>query len=53
MSREGTRIEQVQSCVQMELLGHSFFAFVNAETDVINIVYKRKDGNYGMLEPEA
>ena len=41
------------ACVQMELLGHSFFAFVNAETDVINIVYKRKDGNYGMLEPEA
>ena len=41
------------ACVQMELLGHSFFAFVNAETDVINIVYKRKDGNYGLLEPEA
>ena len=40
------------ACVQMELLGHAFFAFVNAETDQINVVYKRKDGNYGLLEPE-
>ena len=37
---------------QMELLGHNFFAFVNAETDEINIVYKRKDENYGLLQPE-
>ena len=41
------------ACVQMELLGHSFFAFVNAETDQINVAYKRKDGNYGLLEPDA
>jgi putative sigma-54 modulation protein len=40
------------ACVQMELLGHAFFAFYNAETDKINVVYKRKDGNYGLLEPE-
>ena len=40
------------ACVQMELLGHSFFAFLNAETDLISVVYKRKDGAYGMLEPE-
>ena len=40
------------ACVQMELLGHNFFAFVNAETDEINIVYKRKDENYGLLQPE-
>ncbi len=41
------------ACVQMELLGHSFFAFYNAETDKINVVYKRKDGDYGLLEPES
>lgn len=40
------------ACVQMELLGHSFFAFVNAETNQVNVAYKRKDGNYGLLEPE-
>lgn len=40
------------ACVQMELLGHNFFAFVNAETNQVNVAYKRKDGNYGLLEPE-
>ncbi|MCD6443203.1 MAG: ribosome-associated translation inhibitor RaiA [Thermotogae bacterium] len=37
---------------QMELLGHTFFVFRNAETDEINVVYKRKDGNYGLIEFE-
>ena len=41
------------ACVQMELLGHTFFAFLNAETDLISVVYKRKDGAYGLLEPYA
>ncbi len=41
------------ACVQMELLGHNFFAFVNAETDEVNIVYKRKSGSYGILEPDV
>ena len=41
------------ACVQMELLGHSFFVFVNAETGATNVVYKRKDGAYGLIEPEA
>lgn len=40
------------ACVQMELLGHNFFVFVNAETDQINVVYKRKGNTYGILEPE-
>ncbi len=40
------------ACVQMELLGHSFFVFQNAETDEVNVVYKRKDGTYGLIEPE-
>jgi putative sigma-54 modulation protein len=40
------------ACVQMELLGHAFFVFQNAETDEVNVVYKRKDGSYGLIEPE-
>ena len=41
------------ACVQMELLGHSFFVFVNAESGETNVVYKRKGGSYGLIEPEA
>lgn len=41
------------ACVQMELLGHDFFVFVNAETDKVNVVYKRKSNTYGLIEPEA
>lgn len=40
------------ACVQMELLGHSFFVFVNAETDEVNVVYKRKGGTYGLIEAD-
>lgn len=40
------------ACIQMELLGHNFFVFSNAETDEVNVVYKRKDGTYGLIEPE-
>ena len=40
------------ACVQMELLGHNFFVFRNAETDEVNVVYKRKNGTYGLIEPE-
>ena len=40
------------ACVQMELLGHNFFVFCNAETDQVNVVYKRKGNTYGLLEPE-
>ena len=39
------------ACVQMELLGHSFFVFHNAETEEVCVVYKRKDGTYGLIEP--
>lgn len=41
-----------EACMQMELLGHSFFVFTNAETDQINVVYKRKNNTYGLIEPE-
>ena len=41
------------ACVQMELLGHNFFVFCNAETEKVNVVYKRKGNTYGLIEPEA
>ena len=41
-----------EACVQMELLGHNFFVFRNAETDEVNVVYKRKGNTYGLIEPE-
>ena len=40
------------ACVQMELLGHSFYVFINAESDQVNVVYKRKGDTYGLIEPE-
>ena len=40
------------ACIQMELLGHNFFVFVNAETDQVNVVYKRKGNTYGIMEPD-
>lgn len=40
------------ACVQMELLGHNFFVFSNAESGEVNVVYKRKDRSYGLIEPE-
>ena len=39
------------ACVQMELLGHDFFVFINAETEDVNVVYKRKGSTYGLIEP--
>lgn len=41
-----------EACIQMELLGHSFYVFLNAETDEVNVVYKRKNNTYGLIEPE-
>ena len=41
-----------EAVMQMELLGHSFFVFRNGETEAVNIVYKRKDGTFGLIEPE-
>jgi len=41
------------ACIQMELLGHSFYVFINAETDQVNVVYKRKGSTYGLIEPEV
>ena len=41
-----------EACVQMELIGHNFFVFYNAETEQVNVVYKRKGNTYGLIEPE-
>ena len=40
------------ACVQMELLGHNFFVFLNAETEEVNVVYMRKGNTYGLIEPD-
>lgn len=41
-----------EAVMQMNLLGHSFFVFANGDTEEVNVVYRRKDGNYGLIEPE-
>jgi putative sigma-54 modulation protein len=40
-----------EAALQMELLDHAFFVFTNADTSTINVVYRRRDGNYGLIEP--
>ena len=41
-----------EAILQMDLLKHNFFVFLNADTEEVNVVYKRKDSNYGLIEPE-
>ncbi|KYH31444.1 ribosome hibernation-promoting factor, HPF/YfiA family [Neomoorella mulderi] len=41
-----------EAILQMNLLGHNFFVFSNAETEEVNVLYRRRDGNYGLIEPE-
>jgi len=41
-----------EAVLQMDLLKHDFFVFLNADTEEVNVVYKRKDANYGLIEPE-
>ncbi|MEW6081188.1 MAG: ribosome-associated translation inhibitor RaiA [Bacillota bacterium] len=40
-----------EAVMQMNLIGHDFYVFANGETGDVNVVYKRKDGNYGLIEP--
>ena len=40
------------ACIQMDLLGHDFYVFFNAETEEVYVVYKRKNGTFGLIEPE-
>ena len=41
-----------EAVLQLELVGHDFFVFQNAETLEVNVVYRRRDGNYGLIEPQ-
>lgn len=41
-----------EAILQMELVEHNFFVFKDADTNNVNVIYKRKDGNYGILEPD-
>ncbi|MDO5780041.1 MAG: ribosome-associated translation inhibitor RaiA [Clostridium sp.] len=41
-----------EAILQMELVEHNFFVFKDSDTDNVNVIYKRKDGNYGLLEPD-
>jgi putative sigma-54 modulation protein len=41
-----------EAVMQMDLLGHDFYVFSNSDTEEVNVVYRRKDGNYGLIEPE-
>ena len=41
-----------EAVLQMDLIGHDFFVFRNADTDEINVVYRRRDGDYGLIEPQ-
>lgn len=43
-------MDEEEAILQMELLGHSFFIFKNDKTDLVNVLYKREDGNYGIIE---
>ena len=47
-------MDEMEALEQMELLGHeNFFVFFNANTNAVNVLYRRRDGNYGLIEPEV
>ena len=45
-------MSETEAIDQMELLGHDFFLFFNADSEEVNLLYRRNDGNYGLIEPE-
>ncbi|MGN1275385.1 MAG: sigma 54 modulation/S30EA ribosomal C-terminal domain-containing protein, partial [Floccifex sp.] len=45
-------MDMEEAIMQMELIGHSFFVYRDTETNLISVVYKRNDGNYGLIETE-
>jgi preprotein translocase subunit SecA len=49
--REAARRTVQMRHFDVQLIGHDFFVFVNAESDQVNVIYKRRDGNYGLIEP--
>ena len=46
-------MDELEAIEQMELLGHDFFMFFNAETGQVNVLYRREDSGYGLLEPQV
>lgn len=46
-------MDSEEAILQMDMLGHTFFVFTNADTNATNVVYKRKDGKYGLIEPTS
>jgi putative sigma-54 modulation protein len=42
-----------EAVLQLELIGHDFFVFQNADTNDVNVLYRRRDGNYGLIEPRV
>jgi putative sigma-54 modulation protein len=46
-----TPMNEEEAALQLELIGHDFYVFVNAESGLVNVIYKRRDGNYGVIEP--
>ena len=42
-----------EAAMEMELIGHDFYVFRNAESDEVNVIYRRRDGNYGLIEPQT
>lgn len=46
-------MDKIEACLQMDMLGHDFFVFVDAQTSNTCVVYKRKNGGYGLIEPEV
>lgn len=46
-------MDSEEACLQMEMLGHNFFVFLNSETNLVSVVYKRNAGTYGLIEPEC
>ena len=45
-------MSEEEAMLQIEMVGHSFYVFLNSETNKMNVLYKRKDGDYGLIEPE-
>lgn len=45
-----TAMDEIEAMAELELIGHSFYVFLNKATDKVNVIYKRNDGNYGIIE---
>lgn len=45
-----TAMDEIEAMAELELVGHSFYVFLNKNTEKVNVIYKRKDGNYGIIE---